>query len=394
MSAPVSVTCAPTPTERLNDAAGRAHHGARRRDGYGDPARPPRRGRLPRRAVQGLAERPGGQQRPADPDPARHHRGDPPRVPRGRRGHHRDQHVQRQRRLPGRLRHGGARLRAQLRRGPAGPARGRRDDRAHPGPTAVRRRRARSHDPHRLDQSRRQRPRRPQRLLRPAGRRPTSTRPAGWSRAGSTCSSSRRSSTPSTPRPRSSPSRRCSRRTAAAGRSSSPAPSPTRPAAPCRARSPRPSGTPCATPGRSPSASTARSAPRRCAPTSPSCPGSPTPSSRCYPNAGLPNAFGEYDEAPEETAAILGEFAGSGFVNLVGGCCGTTPGAHRRDRPGRRGPAAPRGAGDLPGDASVRPRAVHDHRGQPVRERRRADQHHRLGEVPQPDQGRRLRHRR
>ncbi|MCU1432172.1 MAG: methionine synthase (B12-dependent) [Actinotalea sp.] len=45
----------------------------------------------------------------------------------------------------------------------------------------------------------------------------------------------------------------------------------------------------------------------------------------CYPNAGLPNAFGEYDEAPAETAAILGEFAGAGFVNLVGGCCGTTP---------------------------------------------------------------------
>jgi 5-methyltetrahydrofolate--homocysteine methyltransferase len=45
----------------------------------------------------------------------------------------------------------------------------------------------------------------------------------------------------------------------------------------------------------------------------------------CYPNAGLPNAFGEYDEAPEETAAIIAEFADSGFVNIVGGCCGTTP---------------------------------------------------------------------
>ncbi len=45
----------------------------------------------------------------------------------------------------------------------------------------------------------------------------------------------------------------------------------------------------------------------------------------CYPNAGLPNAFGEYDEAPEETAAIIHEFAEAGFVNLVGGCCGTTP---------------------------------------------------------------------
>ncbi|WP_372734080.1 methionine synthase [Nocardioides sp.] len=45
----------------------------------------------------------------------------------------------------------------------------------------------------------------------------------------------------------------------------------------------------------------------------------------CYPNAGLPNAFGEYDEAPDETASIIAEFADSGFVNLVGGCCGTTP---------------------------------------------------------------------
>ena len=44
-----------------------------------------------------------------------------------------------------------------------------------------------------------------------------------------------------------------------------------------------------------------------------------------YPNAGLPNALGGYDEGPDETAAILGEFAGSGLVNIVGGCCGTTP---------------------------------------------------------------------
>ena len=45
----------------------------------------------------------------------------------------------------------------------------------------------------------------------------------------------------------------------------------------------------------------------------------------CYPNAGLPNAFGEYDEQPETTAALLREFAESGFVNVLGGCCGTTP---------------------------------------------------------------------
>ena len=44
-----------------------------------------------------------------------------------------------------------------------------------------------------------------------------------------------------------------------------------------------------------------------------------------HPNAGLPNAFGGYDETPEETAGMLGEFAGSGLVNIVGGCCGTTP---------------------------------------------------------------------
>ena len=45
----------------------------------------------------------------------------------------------------------------------------------------------------------------------------------------------------------------------------------------------------------------------------------------CYPNAGLPNAFGQYDEAPSETAALLREFAEAGFVDIVGGCCGTTP---------------------------------------------------------------------
>ena len=44
-----------------------------------------------------------------------------------------------------------------------------------------------------------------------------------------------------------------------------------------------------------------------------------------HPNAGLPNEFGEYDETPEQTAAIIREFAQSEFVNIVGGCCGTTP---------------------------------------------------------------------
>ena len=64
-----------------------------------------------------------------------------------------------------------------------------------------------------------------------------------------------------------------------------------------------------------------------------------------YPNAGLPNEFGLYDESPEYMAELLGEFAASGLVNIVGGCCGTTP-AHIRaiaeavkDKPPRQVPA-------------------------------------------------------
>jgi 5-methyltetrahydrofolate--homocysteine methyltransferase len=45
----------------------------------------------------------------------------------------------------------------------------------------------------------------------------------------------------------------------------------------------------------------------------------------CYPNAGLPNQFGEYDESPQFMARVIREFAEAGFVNIVGGCCGTTP---------------------------------------------------------------------
>jgi 5-methyltetrahydrofolate--homocysteine methyltransferase len=45
----------------------------------------------------------------------------------------------------------------------------------------------------------------------------------------------------------------------------------------------------------------------------------------CYPNAGLPNAFGGYDEQPHDTSSLLGEFAREGLLNVVGGCCGTTP---------------------------------------------------------------------
>ncbi len=76
----------------------------------------------------------------------------------------------------------------------------------------------------------------------------------------------------------------------------------------------------------------------------------------CHPNAGLPNAFGGYDETPEETAHYLHEFAAEGMVNIVGGCCGTTPAhiariaaavARTRDGPQAlpRSPASPRCSG-------------------------------------------------
>ena len=60
-----------------------------------------------------------------------------------------------------------------------------------------------------------------------------------------------------------------------------------------------------------------------------------------HPNAGLPNEMGEYDESPEYMAELLKEFAHAGFLNIVGGCCGTTP-AHIRAIAAAVGDAAPR----------------------------------------------------
>ena len=67
----------------------------------------------------------------------------------------------------------------------------------------------------------------------------------------------------------------------------------------------------------------------------------------CYPNAGLPNAFGGYDETPGQTAAAIREFAEAGLVNLVGGCCGTTPAHIAAIRAAVEG-LAPRPVPDLP----------------------------------------------
>jgi 5-methyltetrahydrofolate--homocysteine methyltransferase len=75
----------------------------------------------------------------------------------------------------------------------------------------------------------------------------------------------------------------------------------------------------------------------------------------CHPNAGLPNAFGGYDQEPEETAHYLHEFAAEGMVNIAGGCCGTTP-AHIAAiaravgrRSGRENGAVGRRSGRTPG---------------------------------------------
>src|SRR3954469_20711304 len=66
-----------------------------------------------------------------------------------------------------------------------------------------------------------------------------------------------------------------------------------------------------------------------------------------YPNAGLPNEFGLYDERPEATAAMLAEFADAGLVNIVGGCCGTTP-AHIRAIAEAVAGKAPRQVAEVP----------------------------------------------
>jgi len=67
----------------------------------------------------------------------------------------------------------------------------------------------------------------------------------------------------------------------------------------------------------------------------------------CHPNAGLPNAFGEYDDTPENMAAVMGEWARSGWLNIVGGCCGTTADHIRALAEAVRG-VAPRRVPELP----------------------------------------------
>ena len=65
----------------------------------------------------------------------------------------------------------------------------------------------------------------------------------------------------------------------------------------------------------------------------------------CYPNAGLPNAFGEYDETPDQTSRSCASSRESGLVNFLGGCCGTTPEHIAAIATPRRRRGAPRAAG-------------------------------------------------
>ena len=109
-----------------------------------------------------------------------------------------------------------------------------------------------------------------------------------------------------------------------------------------------------------------------------------------YPNAGLPNEFGHYDEGPEAMAAQIGEFAAAGLVNIVGGCCGTTP-EHIRAIAAAVAGKTPRAIpADRAAAAAVRPRSLHADAGDSVRECRRAHQRHRLGALSQADHRRRL----
>ena len=117
------------------------------------------RSRFPRRALCRAPARSQGQQRPARAHPARRGRGHPRPVPRGRRRHHRDQHLQRQRRLAGRLRPGGHRLRAERRGGTARPDGRGRVDGEDARPPALRGRRHGPDDEGAVDFAGREQPR-------------------------------------------------------------------------------------------------------------------------------------------------------------------------------------------------------------------------------------------
>ena len=129
-------------------------------------------------------------------------------------------------------------------------------------------------------------------------------------------------------------------------RSGSRARSPTARAARCRVRRSRRSGPRSATPSRSPSGSTARSAPSRCGRTSPSSPRVADTLVSAYPNAGLPNELGEYDEGPDETSAAPARVGAGRARQHRRRLLRHDARPHPRDRRRGRGRAAAPGPGD------------------------------------------------
>ena len=110
----------------------------------------------------------------------------------------------------------------------------------------------------------------------------------------------------------------------------------------------------------------------------------------CHPNAGLPNAMGEHDELPGDTSRYLREMAESGLLNVVGGCCGTTP-DHVMAIRDTAGCLAPRRVPKRHAAPAVqRPRAVRDRSRHRLRDDRRADERDRLGALPAARRGGRL----
>ena len=370
----------------------RADPGHRRRDGHRDPARPARRDRLPRRAVRRLAERPPGQQRPAHAHPARHHR--------------RRSTASTSRPAP-----------TSSRPTPSTPTRSRWPTtacRSSPTSSTSRPRGWRagcadevSHDP--------DRPRYVAGALGPTTRTasisPDVNDPAPAT-SPSTSSSRRTSSRPRPGRGRRRPARHrddlrhaqrqgrhLRRRDALRGVRPPLAghrlrhhhrrvrPHPLRPGdrgvLELGAARPADRGRAELRARRRGDASLRR---RDGA-------GSPTRSSPATPTRGCPTPSASTTRRPRRPRRSSASSPPAGFVNLVGGCCGTTPDHIAAIAAAVDGQAAPRRRRVAARDAALGPGAVHDHRGQPLRQRRRADQHHRLRPVPQPDQGRRLRHR-
>ena len=111
----------------------------------------------------------------------------------------------------------------------------------------------------------------------------------------------------------------------------------------------------------------------------------------CYPNAGLPNEFGEYDESASHMAANLSDFAENGLANIVGSCCGSRPGAYQGDCRCRGGDQA---APEAFGKSEHRSERIGSSRDQgrlQLRQRRRARQRHRLGALQAADSLRQVR---